>query len=140
MDYRHEVAQPTSRTYMSCTAEILCLSIGHFPIPPPCPTAGNHHSVLRFYEFDEVRELCDSFQVRYFAASAFLPSLQCWPQCRLERTLVFAFISDSLGCLRQSPCLAWLLFLHFSSLSISKVLKVEFLSFLPKVLNFLTTF
>ena len=68
MDYRHEVAQPTSRTYMSCTAEILCLSIGHFPIPPPCPTTGNHHSVLRFYEFDEVRELCDSFQVRYFAA------------------------------------------------------------------------
>ena len=139
MDYRHEVAQPTSRTYMSCTAEILCLSIGHFPIPPPARQQGT--TILSSdSEFDEVRELCDSFQVRYFAASAFLPSLQCWPQCRLERTLVFAFISDSLGCLRQSPCLAWLLFLHFSSLSISKVLKVEFLGFLPKVLNFLTTF
>ena len=43
---RHTVVQPISRTYSSCTTEILCLSISNFPFPPPCPTSGNHHSVL----------------------------------------------------------------------------------------------
>ena len=137
---RHTVVQPISRTYSSCTTEILCLSISNFPFPPPCPTSGNHNSVLILWVW-----LCEGplwqLSSMLFCSplfSTFLPSLQRWLQCRLERTLVFGFICYSLGCLRQSPCLAWLPFLHFSSLSISKVLELEFLGFLLKFLNFLT--